>query len=105
MVEALVWDSRSPSPTLLSINHPTQLPSQLWHNWSPFPSHRLLFLRYPMGCKRILLSNTYLSVLNQPNVTLIPERMTSLRPLSAVSESGKEVAADVVIFATGFDIG
>ena len=60
--------------------------------------------RYPMGCKRILLSDTYYPALCQPNVTVIPEAVSALDAGGVVAASGRRVDADVVVYGTGFAI-
>ena len=64
----------------------------------------MLTPRYPMGCKRILLSDTYYPALCQPNVTVIPEAVSALDAGGVVAASGRRVDADVVVYGTGFAI-
>lgn len=57
---------------------------------------------YPMGCKRILLSNTYYPALAAPNVELVDDPISHLSPDGVVTRSGDFRPADVVVYATGF---
>ncbi|HEY2222781.1 NAD(P)/FAD-dependent oxidoreductase [Actinomycetospora sp.] len=59
---------------------------------------------YSMGCKRILLSNTYLPALDRPNVDVITERVTEVRPHAVVTADGVEHEVDTIIAGTGFAI-
>lgn len=57
---------------------------------------------YPVGCKRILVSDDFYAALNRPNVELVTE------PIVRIEESGIRAAdrlheADVIIYATGFE--
>lgn len=58
---------------------------------------------YTMGCKRVLLSNTYYPAFNQPNVQLVSGAVAEITPTSVVS-NGKDYPVDVIIFCTGFDV-
>ncbi|MGJ3231448.1 MAG: flavin-containing monooxygenase [Oceanicaulis sp.] len=57
---------------------------------------------YAPGCKRILLSNDYLETLQKPHVRLIARRPARFEPDAILTPDGQRVAADAVIFATGF---
>lgn len=59
---------------------------------------------YTIGCKRILISDTYLPALTQPNVEVISAAVTSARTHSVVGADGVERAVDVIIFGTGFHV-
>lgn len=58
---------------------------------------------YTMGCKRVLLSNTFYPTFNQDNVHLVSGAVTEIRKNSIVS-NGQEYPVDVIIFCTGFDV-
>jgi 4-hydroxyacetophenone monooxygenase len=58
---------------------------------------------YPPYGKRILLDNGWYDALCRDNVTFVNEAVVEVRPQSVVSASGDEYAADVVVWATGFD--
>lgn len=57
---------------------------------------------YPMGCKRILISNDYLQSLNRPNVSVVTEKITRLVPQGVETAGGTVHEADLIIYATGF---
>ncbi len=57
---------------------------------------------YRIGCKRILVSSDYYPALTQPNVDLVTQRVTAVRPHAIVTADGEERAADVLICGTGF---
>jgi cation diffusion facilitator CzcD-associated flavoprotein CzcO/acetyl esterase/lipase len=57
---------------------------------------------YPIGCKRILLSDDYLAVFNKPSVKLVTEAIRRIAPGGIESEDGTVHAADVIIYGTGF---
>lgn len=58
---------------------------------------------YPLGCKRILISDDYYPALQQPNVTLVNEPVARLESDAIVSASGQRFPVDCVILGTGFD--
>jgi cation diffusion facilitator CzcD-associated flavoprotein CzcO len=69
----------------------------------PDPDLRaLLTPDYPIGCKRILLSNDWLQTLGRPNVEVVPDRITEVTSRGIVVEGGVERPVDAIIFATGF---
>ena len=57
---------------------------------------------FRLGCKRVLLSNTWFPALTQPNVDVVTDRITEVRPHGVVTEDGVEHPADTIIFGTGF---
>ena len=59
---------------------------------------------YSMGCKRILLSDTYLPSLDRRNVDVVTDRITEVRPHAVVTEDGTEHEVDTIIAGTGFAI-
>ncbi|MFE9765985.1 flavin-containing monooxygenase [Streptomyces sp. NPDC005808] len=58
---------------------------------------------YRIGCKRILLSNTYYPALAQPNVDLVGG-LSEIRGSTLVAADGSEAEADVIVFGTGFHV-
>jgi len=58
---------------------------------------------YPIGCKRILISDDYYQALNQPNVALITEAVAEITPKGVKTADGAEHACDVIVYGTGFD--
>ncbi|HSF96843.1 MAG TPA: NAD(P)/FAD-dependent oxidoreductase [Thermohalobaculum sp.] len=57
---------------------------------------------YQIGCKRILLSNSWYPALMRPNVELVTEPVTELRANGVVSAEGTLRRADALVLATGF---
>lgn len=57
---------------------------------------------YAIGCKRILISDTYYPALAQPNVEVITDPIREVREHGIVSADGRERQVDAIIFATGF---
>ena len=57
---------------------------------------------YQIGCKRVLLSNDYLTALSRPNVEVVSEGIAEVREGSVLTEDGQEREVDALIFCTGF---
>lgn len=57
---------------------------------------------YRIGCKRILVSDDYYPSLQQPNVSVVTDAITSIVPAGVVTADGLTHAADVIILGTGF---
>lgn len=57
---------------------------------------------YPMGCKRILMSNDYYPALAQNNVEVISHGIQSVDETGLTDSEGVHHAADVIIYGTGF---
>jgi cation diffusion facilitator CzcD-associated flavoprotein CzcO len=71
----------------------------------PDPEERArLTPNYTFGCKRVLISNDYLPALTQPNVELVTDGISVIRPRSVVSPDGTEREVDTIIFGTGFHV-
>jgi cation diffusion facilitator CzcD-associated flavoprotein CzcO len=58
---------------------------------------------FALGCKRILMSNTWYRALAQPNVRVLPG-VARIEGHEVVAEDGDRAEADVIIFATGFEV-
>jgi cation diffusion facilitator CzcD-associated flavoprotein CzcO len=58
--------------------------------------------RYRMGCKRVLVSDTYYPALTRPNVELVTDRIDHLTPDGIVTSDGTARPVDVIVYATGF---
>jgi cation diffusion facilitator CzcD-associated flavoprotein CzcO len=58
---------------------------------------------YPLGCKRILISNDYLQSLMRPNVEVVTSPITRIEELAVVTGDGTARHADAIVFATGFE--
>ena len=57
---------------------------------------------YPIGCKRVLVSDDYYQALVQPNVELVTEAVQSVTAKGVKTADGAEHACDVLIYGTGF---
>jgi cation diffusion facilitator CzcD-associated flavoprotein CzcO len=57
---------------------------------------------YPIGCKRILASDSYFPALQQDNVDLITDGIERINEAGIVDRSGKLREVDTIIYATGF---
>jgi cation diffusion facilitator CzcD-associated flavoprotein CzcO len=65
---------------------------------------RRLTPEYQIGCKRILVSDDYYPAFNRNNVELITEPIAAFTPDAVRIASGRDIAADAVILATGFRV-
>lgn len=59
---------------------------------------------YRLGCKRILISNTYLRTLDREHVDLDTSGVARITPTGVVTGVGREVELDVIVYATGFQV-
>ena len=57
---------------------------------------------YTFGCKRVLFSSHWLPALQRPNVEVVAERITGIRPGGVVTADGTEHEVDTIIWGTGF---
>lgn len=57
---------------------------------------------YTIGCKRVLISNTYFPTFNRDNVDLITSGIKEIKEHSVIDRNGVEHPADAIIFGTGF---
>ena len=58
---------------------------------------------YELGCKRILMSNSYYRALDKPNADVVTEPIAEVGPRSIITADGVTREADVIIYGTGFD--
>ena len=59
---------------------------------------------YEYGCKRVLISSTYYPSLQRPNVEVVTDPVTGFTLGGIRDAQGVERPADIVVFATGFDV-
>ena len=59
---------------------------------------------YRMGCKRIIVTDDFHPALAQPNVAVVTDRITEIRPTSIVTDDGAEHEIDTLILGTGFQV-
>jgi cation diffusion facilitator CzcD-associated flavoprotein CzcO len=57
---------------------------------------------YPVGCKRILISNDWYPTLMRTDVTVVDAPVDHIEPDAVVTADGDRHPADVLIFGTGF---
>ncbi|MEO5688845.1 MAG: NAD(P)/FAD-dependent oxidoreductase [Burkholderiaceae bacterium] len=58
--------------------------------------------RYPVGCKRILISNDWLPTLSRPNVELVTDAIEAVTPTGVRVVGGREIGVDAIVLGTGF---
>ena len=58
---------------------------------------------FALGCKRILMSNTWYRALAKPNVR-VQSGVARVEGSELVAEDGQRCTAEVIIFATGFEV-
>ncbi len=59
---------------------------------------------YPLGCKRVLMSNDWYPALSRDNVTVVPGAATRVGPRSVTDAFGDNHEVDTIILGTGFHI-
>jgi cation diffusion facilitator CzcD-associated flavoprotein CzcO len=64
----------------------------------------ILTPHFTLGCKRILLSNTYYGALQQPNTEVVPHAVREVRGRTIVDAHGVEREFDTIILGTGFHV-
>jgi cation diffusion facilitator CzcD-associated flavoprotein CzcO len=57
---------------------------------------------FQIGCKRILISNTYYPALDRDNVELVTEGIAEITPTGIVTRDGTHREVDAIVVATGF---
>jgi cyclohexanone monooxygenase len=71
----------------------------------PDPELRaILTPHFTLGCKRILLSNTYYPALQQPNAEVVPHAVREVRGRTIIDVRGQEREFDTLILGTGFHV-
>lgn len=58
---------------------------------------------YPIGCKRVLLSDDYYPALQRENVELVTQGLERIEGRRIVTQDGRTHEVDTLIFATGFE--
>lgn len=59
---------------------------------------------YELGCKRILMSNTWYSALVKPNVDVVTDAITRFTATGVQTADGTEHETDVIVLGTGFQV-
>jgi cation diffusion facilitator CzcD-associated flavoprotein CzcO len=58
---------------------------------------------YDVGCKRLVMSETWFEQVQRPNVAIVSEPIERIEPQGVRTTGGVLHACDVLIYATGFD--
>jgi cation diffusion facilitator CzcD-associated flavoprotein CzcO len=58
---------------------------------------------YEVGCKRLVMSETFYGAVQNPNVDVVVDPIDRIEPRGVVTRDGALYALDVLVFATGFD--
>lgn len=66
--------------------------------------HDQLIPDYPLGCKRVLLSDDFYQTLNEEHVDLITSPIDHIDSRSIATADGQPYQADVIIYATGYNL-
>lgn len=97
---------------LLGFRHPTfQKPAEFLarkHLKSQVKDPELrakLLPDYRLGCKRVLISDDYLSALAKPNVTVVTDGIRQVGPDGITDGAGTHHQVDVIVLGTGFKTG
>ncbi|HEX8053438.1 MAG TPA: NAD(P)/FAD-dependent oxidoreductase [Thermoleophilaceae bacterium] len=57
---------------------------------------------YPMGCKRVLISNDYLPALARPNVEVVTDDIHEVTATGVATADGRVREVDAIVLGTGF---
>jgi cation diffusion facilitator CzcD-associated flavoprotein CzcO len=57
---------------------------------------------YPIGCKRVLISNDWLPTFSRTNVELVTEAIEAVTPAGVRVAGGREIEVDAIVLGTGF---
>lgn len=66
--------------------------------------HDVLIPDTPYGCKRGLVSDDFYPALNRDNVSLVAAGLQEVTPTGIVTSDGDTIAADIIIYCTGYRI-
>jgi cation diffusion facilitator CzcD-associated flavoprotein CzcO len=58
---------------------------------------------YDVGCKRLVMSETWFEEVQRPNVSIVTERIERIEPEGVRSADGTLHHCDIIVYATGFD--
>jgi cation diffusion facilitator CzcD-associated flavoprotein CzcO len=59
---------------------------------------------FRIGCKRVLISNTYYPALAQPNVEVVTEGIAAIGPRTVTTSDGSQREVDTIVLGTGFHV-
>lgn len=63
---------------------------------------KLITPDYPVGCKRVLISDDYLSALDQEHAAVVQQPIKQIVKEGLEMADGTTISADILIYATGF---
>lgn len=76
---------------------------KLLHKQVPDPALRAqLTPDYPIGCKRVLLSDDYLATVARPHVELVTQGIRRVTENGIETADGRHHAVDAIVYGTGF---
>ena len=58
---------------------------------------------YEVGCKRIVISSTFIPALQRDNVDLVTEGIAEITPTGVRTREGEHIDLDVLVLSTGFN--
>jgi cation diffusion facilitator CzcD-associated flavoprotein CzcO len=58
---------------------------------------------YDVGCKRLVMSETWFEEVQRTNVSIVTEAIERIEPEGVRTADGKLHACDIIVYATGFD--
>ncbi len=59
---------------------------------------------FPLGCKRVLISDDFYPAIQRDNVEVVTDKVTEIRPNGVVTADGKLREVDALLYATGFRV-
>jgi cation diffusion facilitator CzcD-associated flavoprotein CzcO len=62
-----------------------------------------LWPTYPLGCKRLIISDDFLPAMARPNVALVTDRIATVEEAGIRTGDGVLHDVDVIVYGTGFD--
>ncbi len=62
-----------------------------------------LWPSYPVGCKRLVISDDFLPAMARPNVTLVTDRIERIEETGVRTVDGVLHEVDAIVYGTGFD--
>lgn len=89
-------------PWLMKLFHYRRFSRHLQRQMPDMAKRAQLQPDYPMGCKRVLISNDYFPALAQANVSIVDSAICEVREHGLLTADGREHPCDVLIYGTGF---
>lgn len=74
----------------------------LWRHVKDPALRRKLTPDFPVGCKRLLLSNDWFKTLAQPHVELVTDAITAIDETGVITADGRHRPVDAIVYGTGF---